>query len=166
MKTIGGTLKKGRGKRLSDYVKPQLRPFSNGPKDHVTVGEGGDYYVITTLRGTRIAFDMCGRCGVHVKHCKCASGSSLPRAIEYVWDQDAAEAKGEEWDYNHPNYKGSFTARETKKNQRITMPSLVAKSTPPTVVVAKTPKRLSVYIERARKNREDGVKRLLRGKRK
>lgn len=166
MKTISGTLKKGRGKRLSDYTKSQLRPFRNGPEGHVTISESGDAYVITTVRGTRIAFDMCGRCGIHVKHCTCSRGPTLPRGVEHAWDRDVALSKGEDWDHHHPSYKGSFTARETKRNQRITMPSLVAKSSAPTVVTVQATKRLSVYIERARKNRVEGVKRLLRGRKK
>lgn len=160
MKTIAGALKKGRNKKLK---KPTLRPFTNGPEGYVSVSESGKAYTITTLCGTKVAFDMCGRCGIHVIACKCQRGPSLPRGVEYIWDQDEALSKGEEWDHHHPNYRGSFTAREAKRNLRFTMPAPSFELK--TSTEAKPPKSLALYAKRATKMRERGVKRLLKGKR-
>lgn len=162
MKTIAGTLdKKGRGKRLRDYVvKSELPAFKNGPEGHVRVSDDGKSYVITTMAGISIAFDLCGACSFHVKRCKCSRGPSLPRSVEYVWDQDEALHHGEEWNHQHRNYRGSFTAREAKRNLRMTLPAA------PTAYVVAEKKRLSVYVDLARKDRAEAVQRLLRGKKK
>ena len=155
MKTIESVLgKKGRSGHTT------LRPFTKGPDGHVMVSDDGKYYVLIAPSGTRIAFDTCGRCSLHVRICKCADSPTLPRSIEYIWDSEQARSKGEEWNSGHPNYKGSFTARETKRNLRMSIPDFKPSAAP------KPRKRLSDYIKRIKRNRMAGVKRLLLGKRK
>lgn len=107
-------------KRLSDYVN-SLPPFPNEPKGYVKIARGRNAYVLTTLQGTKVSFDLCGYCSQHVKHCACRRGPTVPRAVEYIWDSDKAHHNGEEWDMSHPDYSGSLTHRENRSTLRLTI---------------------------------------------
>lgn len=61
--------------------------------------------------GLLVAWTGCGRCHSHWSQCKCPDGLMAERAIEYIYDHTRANLAGEEWNYNHPNYQGSMTAK-------------------------------------------------------
>lgn len=87
------------------------------PKGSTTLNKTKTAYLTTTALGTKIAWDNCGRCYAHVLLCKCDSGPTAPRSIEYIYDQDMALSKGEEWGPGHRNYKGTFRAKHAKKER-------------------------------------------------
>lgn len=62
--------------------------------------------------GLHVAWDTCGGCAWYWSLCKCAAGLRSPRSVEYIFDQINALAAGQEWDHNHPHYRGSFTRAE------------------------------------------------------
>ena len=59
--------------------------------------------------GLHVAWDTCGGCAWYWSLCRCANGLRAPRSVEYIFDQINALAAGQEWDHNHPHYRGSFT---------------------------------------------------------
>lgn len=77
----------------------------------------GRAYVTTTAKGTRIAWDTCGRCGIHVLHCTC-TGAHAPRSVTYIWHQDRAHSRGEEWSPEHPDYRKEFEAQKIAPPRR------------------------------------------------
>lgn len=94
-----------------------LQPTRWVPPQSTVVAPGGSHYVTTTPQGTQIAWDTCGRCGVHVLHCRCA-GSRAPRSVVYLWHQDRAFSRHEEWSPDHPDYRRDFEAQEGETPQR------------------------------------------------
>ena len=64
-----------------------------------------------------VAWDMCGLCTHYFTLCTCSKGLSVPRSVEYIYDSIVAKQNGEEWDLNHPNYKGSLSKAEREKAQ-------------------------------------------------
>lgn len=77
------------------------------PPRSTALSEDGSAFLTTTPHGTVIAWDVCGRCSVHVKVCRC-SRPTAPRSVTYIWHQDAAQERGEEWSTSHPDYSREF----------------------------------------------------------
>lgn len=55
-----------------------------------------------------IAWTTCGACYETPFNCRCPNGIQVPRSVEYIWDKNEAEIKGEEWTIYHPHYYGSL----------------------------------------------------------
>lgn len=81
------------------------------PPGSTKLSDDGSMFLTTTPLGTVVAWDVCGRCGVHVKVCRCSTPSAT-RSVTYAWYQDAAQERGEEWTTDHPDYHREFPAYE------------------------------------------------------
>ena len=77
------------------------------PPGSTVLSEDGSALLTTTPTGTVVAWDICGRCSVHVKACRC-SRPTAPRSVVYIWHQDAAQQRGEPWSPEHPDYSKEF----------------------------------------------------------
>lgn len=86
---------------------PRMRIPDRVPAGSTVLSDDGTVLLTTTPRGTVIGWDTCGRCGVHMRSCACASPSA-PRSVTYIWHQDNALQKGEEWSPDHPDYRKDF----------------------------------------------------------
>lgn len=94
-----------------------LQPTHWVPPQSTVVAAGGRHYVTTTPLGTQIAWDVCGRCGVNVHRCRC-SASRAPRSVVYIWHQDLALSRNEEWTTDHPDYRREFDAQKIDPPRR------------------------------------------------
>lgn len=56
-----------------------------------------------------VGWSNCGGCHEYFSLCTCKTGLKAPRSVEYIYDKTTARLAGQEWDYRHPNYKGSLT---------------------------------------------------------
>jgi hypothetical protein len=68
--------------------------------------------------GLCVAWSSCGTCHRQFKMCSCKRGIAAPRSVEYIYDKTRATLAKEEWNYVHPNYRGSFRIKIEEARQR------------------------------------------------
>lgn len=94
----------------------RLDPVTSVPNT-VLVLEGNRASHLVTIMpdDLRIAWSSCGRCSWSVFVCKCPTGSSPSRSVEYIYDKTVARLAGEEWDHTHPNYRSDVRHESARK---------------------------------------------------
>lgn len=96
--------------------EPSIAPLSGRMPARVPTGttsltDDGRNLVTVTPLGIEIVWDICGKCGMHVGSCRCTSPYA-PRSVTYIWYQDRARKKGEDWSPEHPDYHREFPLPE------------------------------------------------------
>lgn len=115
----GCTLVDPRTVRNEPYF-PKLRPDRNLPRTYFRWDkkERRVRCMVTIMpKGVHVAWDVCGYCAAYFTLCRCADGLSTCRSVEYIYDAQRADLKGEVFDYNHPDYFGSLTRGLREKLQ-------------------------------------------------
>lgn len=113
-----------------DLVAPSKRPdHSAYPKFNPKRVPPDTYYAVERdLRkpmqlmtvmpdGLAVGWSNCGNCHGWWGLCSCPGGIVCPRSVEYIYNKTVARLAGEEWDWQHPNYKGSLTLEARRKHQ-------------------------------------------------
>jgi hypothetical protein len=68
--------------------------------------------------GLHVVHFTCGACSaLSIFNCKCRRGLTVPRSVEFIYDQITALKKGEEWGFHHPDYSGSLRRAEAERTR-------------------------------------------------